>query len=104
MNRTRIVLMTAALAACAKNGTDDNVGDHSATLIPGVEDPSPTPTFNLVAAPNVISTSDGDSMYMWLYGTTAATVQYPGPTFIVNQNAQVTITLQNQLPVATSIV
>jgi hypothetical protein len=33
-----------------------------------------------------------------------ATPQYPGPTLIVNQGAQVTITLTNQLSVATSLV
>lgn len=74
-----------------------------ATIL-GTASSSPSPVFNLVATPNVISTSDGDSMFMWLYGQTVATAQYPGPTFIVNQGALVTINLTSQLPVATSIV
>lgn len=74
-----------------------------ATIL-GTQSSSQTPTFNLVATPNVISTGDGDSMYMWLYGLTPFSPQYPGPTLIVNQGAQVAIRLTNNLPVATSIV
>jgi manganese oxidase len=59
------------------------------------------PTFNLVAAPGYLSTPEGNSLYFWGYGTTAA--QYSGPTMIVNQGDVVTVTLQNNLPVATSI-
>ena len=98
------VLLVTALAACSTKSKQSQVGGFGSSLIGGVFDPSPTPTFNLVAAPNVISTSDGDSMFMWLYGTTAASVQYPGPTLIVNQGAVVTINLSNTLPVATSLV
>src|SRR5512140_2024855 len=65
---------------------------------------SATPTISLTAAPNVISTSDGDSVYMWLYGSSAAAAQYPGPTLIVNQGALVTIKLTSSLPVPTSLV
>lgn len=72
--------------------------------LPGIASDLHAPTFHLVAAPGVISTSDGDSMFMWLYGETAGTVQYPGPTLIVNQGARVTIELANDLPVATSLV
>jgi FtsP/CotA-like multicopper oxidase with cupredoxin domain len=61
-------------------------------------------SFDLVAAPGAISTSDGDTSHMWLYGLSGTSVQYPGPTLIVNQGAQVTIRLTNQLPVATSLV
>jgi manganese oxidase len=76
----------------------------SATIL-GVSSGSATPTFNLVATPGNVSTSDGDSMYMWLYGVTAAAPQYPGPTLIVNQGAVVTITLASgNMPVPTSIV
>lgn len=74
-----------------------------ATIL-GNQSSSLTPTFYLVATPNVISTSDGDTMYMWLYGSTPLTPQYPGPTLIVNQGALVTIRLKSNLPVATSIV
>jgi FtsP/CotA-like multicopper oxidase with cupredoxin domain len=99
-------LLGMTLAACGARttGGGDNPVAGGQGLIDGVGSGSPTPTFNLVAAPNVIATSDGDSMYMWLYGTSATTVQYPGPTFIVNQGAVVTIRLRSQLPTATSIV
>ena len=111
MHKTLVVqlglaaLLTTTLAACGSRtsgGVSGTVGGHG--LIGGVGSDSPTPTFTLVAAPNVISTGDGDSMYMWLYGTGGANVQYPGPTLIVKQGAVVTITLTSQLPVATSIV
>jgi FtsP/CotA-like multicopper oxidase with cupredoxin domain len=76
----------------------------AATLL-GVSSNSRTPTFHLVATPGNVSTSDGDSMYMWLYGVNAAAPQYPGPTLIVNQGAVVTITLtSSNMPVPTSIV
>ena len=97
-------LLAFTLSACGTDPTERAVGEKDNVLILGTTSTSPTPTFNLVAAPNVISTGDGDSMYMWLYGLTAATVQYPGPTLIVNQGAQVTIQLTSQLPVATSLV
>jgi FtsP/CotA-like multicopper oxidase with cupredoxin domain len=98
-------LLGTTLAACG-SGSSSSKGHAvgGGGLIDGIGSNSPTPTFALVAAPNVISTSDGDTMYMWLYGTSATNVQYPGPTLIVNQDAVVTITLTNQLPVATSIV
>jgi len=103
-SRLAVLLLVTALAACSTKSKQTQVGGFGSSLIGGIFDPSPTPTFSLVAAPNVISTSDGDSMFMWLYGTTAATVQYPGPTLIVNQGAVVTISLSNTLPVATSLV
>lgn len=98
-------LLLPTLAACtSRSSSRGGVGASGHVLIEGIGSDSPTPTFALVAAPNVISTGDGDTMYMWLYGTSSATVQYPGPTLIVNQGAVVTITLSSQLPVATSIV
>ena len=62
--------------------------------------------FNLKAQPAVISTGDGDSMYMWLYGLdqNGGIRLYPGPTFIVREGATVRINLINALPVQTSIV
>ncbi len=59
-------------------------------------------SFNLVAAPGHLSTPEGNSLYFWGYGTSGA--QYSGPTLIVNQGATVTVTLNNKLPVPTSIV
>lgn len=109
MHTTKVVkvvlaaLFAATLAGCgSRSASNSSVGGHG--LIDGVGSSSATPSFALVAAPNVISTGDGDSMFMWLYGVSGTTVQYPGPTLIVNQGAVVTITLTSQLPVATSIV
>jgi FtsP/CotA-like multicopper oxidase with cupredoxin domain len=41
---------------------------------------------------------------MWMYGEQGKTVQYPGPTLIVNQGNNVTINLTNTLPVPVSFV
>jgi len=61
-------------------------------------------SFNFVAAPGVISTPEGNSLYFWGYGTAAnGTAQYSGPTLIVNQGDHVTVKLVNNLPVPTSI-
>jgi len=58
-------------------------------------------TFNLVARTGNISTSDGDSFLMWGYGlATAASMQYPGPTLILQQGQTITVTLRNELPAA----
>ena len=82
--------------------------------IPGATSKSSTPTFNLMAMADVISTSDGDSMWMWGYGCSDVTctknlinkyqMQFPGPTLIVNQGDRVTINLRNRLPLPVSIV
>jgi len=67
-------------------------------------------TFNLVAKSAGISTPDGDGFKVWGYGIdvdptdpTAAgsTMQYPGPTMIVNQGDTVTINLRSALTVGT---
>jgi FtsP/CotA-like multicopper oxidase with cupredoxin domain len=60
-------------------------------------------TFNLTARADYISTGDGGSHWAWGYAN-GATMQYPGPTMIVQQGASVTINLANQLPVPVSIV
>ncbi len=61
-------------------------------------------TFNLTARADVISTGDGDSMFMWGYAVDPGRMQYPGPTLIVNEGDTVTVNLRNQLPVPVSIV
>lgn len=59
-------------------------------------------TFNLVAKDASIVTGDGNTMYAWGYADAATgTMQYPGPTLIVNQGQTITINLSNALPVAT---
>jgi FtsP/CotA-like multicopper oxidase with cupredoxin domain len=68
--------------------------------IPGITGPG----FNLTTGTGNITTGDGNSVYMWMYGVQGGTVQYPGPTLIVNQGDVVTISLTNMLPVPTSLV
>lgn len=62
------------------------------------------PVFNLTAKADYISTGDGGSIYSWGYANGNGTMQYPGPTLIVNQGDTVTINLSNQLPAPVSIV
>jgi len=69
------------------------------------------PVFNLAARADYISTGDGDSVYNWGYandpdgsGPSTGTMQYPGPTLIVNQGDTVTVNLSNTLTVPVSIV
>jgi len=61
-------------------------------------------TFNFTAKSGFISTADGGSVFMWGFADGAGTMQFPGPTLIVNQGATVTINLTNQLTVPVSIV
>lgn len=90
------VLLLAGLTGISPTGAQA----AATTLIPGATGT----TFNLVAMADSISTSDGDSMFMWGYALGSGRMQYPGPTLIVNQGAAITVTLQNQLPVPVSIV
>jgi plastocyanin len=61
-------------------------------------------SFNLTASSASITTPDGDSVLMWGYGVNGGAMQYPGPTLIVNQGDQVTVTLSNTLANPVSIV
>jgi len=72
--------------------------------IPGISSISPNPVFNLAAGTGTVTTGDGNSIYMWLYGVQGEIAQYPGPTLIVSQDDVVTINLTNTLPVPTSLV
>jgi FtsP/CotA-like multicopper oxidase with cupredoxin domain len=71
------------------------------------------PTFSLTAQASYISQPDGQSIYSWGYGCTAApsgfapsaiagafcnTMQIPGPTLIVTEGQTVAVTLTNGLP------
>ena len=62
------------------------------------------PTFDLTAKVDYISTGDGNSLMNWGYADGNGTMQYPGPTLIVNQGDTVTVNLTNNLPVTVSIV
>src|SRR5262249_51456036 len=73
-------------------------------------------SFNLSATPAYISQPDGTGVYSWGYGCTSGfvpgfvpttiggascpTMQIPGPTRVVNEGDNVTITLTNNLPAA----
>lgn len=64
------------------------------------------PTFNLKASAGYISTADGNNIYAWGYSEAASpkSMQFPGPTLIVNQGDTVTINLTNNLPVKVSMI
>ena len=58
--------------------------------------------FTFTAGAGKISTPDGGSIHFWGYQTPGANPaevpQYPGPTLILNEDAEVTITLNSELP------
>lgn len=91
----RTALATLALAALV--GVS---GAHAA--VDGVT--SASSTFHLTAIDGFISTPDGGSLYMWGLAVGGGGMQYPGPTIIVNQNDNVTVTLTNNLSVPVSLV
>jgi len=87
---TRVpILLTAALLIL--------LAGPALASIDGVE----TTTLNLTARTDYISNPDGGSMLVWGYSDNAgwqpARAQYPGPTLIVTQGEEVTITLKNEL-------
>jgi FtsP/CotA-like multicopper oxidase with cupredoxin domain len=98
-NSRALVLAATALLAAVFGLNEARAANHAVTGLTGAP---LTPSFNLVAAPGYLSTPEGNSLYFWGYGATAA--QYSGPTLIVNQGDVVTVTLQNQLPVRASMV
>jgi FtsP/CotA-like multicopper oxidase with cupredoxin domain len=57
----------------------------------------------LTAKDGYIITPDLDSIYMWSYSAGNDAFQYPGPIICVHEGDTVTITLQNQLKVPTSL-
>lgn len=59
---------------------------------------TPGPSFSLTAQTGYIQTADMNTVYMWSYGVTGGSFQYPGPVLCVNQGETVTIVLQNNLP------
>jgi FtsP/CotA-like multicopper oxidase with cupredoxin domain len=92
---TALLLATIPLAAFAK--------------IDGISGPA-NPTFNFTAMEGHITTGEGNSIPFWGYADTDSqnpingTVQYPGPTLIVNEGDTVTIVLTNKLEEPTSMV
>jgi FtsP/CotA-like multicopper oxidase with cupredoxin domain len=64
---------------------------------------SPGNAFSFTAAGGYIATPDGNSIYMWSYGSSGGGFQLPGPTLCVDAGAKVTLVLHNTLPEPTSI-
>jgi FtsP/CotA-like multicopper oxidase with cupredoxin domain len=98
----RRLLQVLAMTAAVLTATTS----HAAT--PGIVGP----TFNLTAQDAFISQPDGAMVYSWGYGcattptflpaaiggATCSTMQIPGPTLIVKEGQDVTVTLTNKLP------
>ncbi len=81
---------------------------YAGGVIPGISGTTvgSETTFNLTAKSDYIVTPDGGSYLMWGYSDNngLATMQYPGPTLIVDQGKTVFINLDNELTVNTSMV
>jgi hypothetical protein len=65
---------------------------------------STTSSFVLTATVGYITTPDGNSLFMWGYGSGNGGFQYPGPILCVQEGDNVTITLKNSLPVPSSLI
>jgi hypothetical protein len=87
-------LLVALVIASALLGTQ-----RAQATVEGV----PGPVFYLTARDGFISTPDGDYIYVWGFASGAGPMQYPGPTLIVDQDADVTVNLTNLLSVPVSI-
>jgi len=61
-------------------------------------------SFVLTAKSGYISGADGLSIHVWGYAGGDGSVQYPGPTLILQEGVKVTIQLKNELPEHVSIV
>jgi hypothetical protein len=91
---TVIVAMAAVIIVMAVPA------DHAGATIQGLTGNS----FNLTANTGHITTGEGNSVFIWGYGASADAVQYPGPTLIVTEGQQITVTLENNLFVPSSII
>jgi FtsP/CotA-like multicopper oxidase with cupredoxin domain len=107
-NTRLIVAMAALLLAAAAYGAAPGISAGTGA----------TATFNLTAQAAFLNMPDGSAVYSWGYGCAAGFVptflpaaipapaggcplmQVPGPTMIVTQGQQVTVTLTNGLPTA----
>jgi FtsP/CotA-like multicopper oxidase with cupredoxin domain len=92
------LLLLAAGSAWAQMG-------HMIDGITGMDGPVPGERwFELTAKTGYIVTPEGGSVFVWGFANGDGTVQYPGPTLIVNQGEVVKVSLTNNLPVEVSIV
>lgn len=99
-NVLRAGCAAALLALCSVSGeAQARVDGIAGTGIGSASDPR---TFNLVAKDASLVTGDGNTIYAWGYAdASTGTMQYPGPTLIVNQGDTVRVNLANELPVPT---
>src|SRR5580693_8208810 len=103
----RLVMVTVAMASL--------LAGKAQAAVPGITSTGTAGAFNLVAGQGYISEPDGSNIYSWGYGCAAGTapafvpyttgafcptMQIPGPTLIVTENVQFTVTLTNELPAA----
>ncbi len=87
-----LLAASMALMLCTWSG-------GAAAVIDGVTGAPGTPTFDLTAREDYISTADGNAILAWGYANDAyGVMQYPGPTLIVNEGDVVTVHLKNALP------
>lgn len=102
MHTRFVAILAAAPLALALVTSVANAG------IPGVTDQdagTPGAQFELWARSGTIVLGDGNSLAAWGYSTSASGgMQYPGPTLIVNQGDEVTVTLHNGLLVPVSMI
>jgi hypothetical protein len=87
--------------------TFDDTGVPATPYVASIFNPVVTPatsSFVLNATTGYITTPDGNAMFMWGYANGNGGFQYPGPILCVNEGDNVTITLKDSLPVATSLV
>jgi len=70
----------------------------SHAAIDGVVPPGGAVT--LTASEGYISIADGGSVYSWGYSVDGSSMQLPGPTLILTQGVEYTVTLNNALPAA----
>jgi len=95
--------LVLAVAATATGACDDEVARPRHSDGPSVVGVVGT-SFALTAQPGWISMPDGASIPMWGFGNGMGDMQYPGPTLIVDEGTDVTVSLTNQLDVPVSIV
>ena len=66
--------------------------------------PVTTGAITLTAKADYVTSADGGSIQLWGLTNGAGRAQYPGPTLILDQGDTITVTLNNQLAEATSLV
>jgi Multicopper oxidase len=102
---TTLGLLGSVVASATPSFDDTGVAAtaYTANTANPVAIPS-TSSFVLTATTGYISTPDGNAIFMWGYANGNGSFQYPGPVLCANEGDNVTITLKDSLPVATSLV